>query len=62
MFFFFFLELRRKTKTNSISTFILQYSSKVFFFFYLNQKIIMDMCMQFIIVAFYDKFITNEVT
>ena len=25
-------------------------------------SVLMDMCMQFIIVAFYDKFITNEVT
>ena len=59
----FILELRRKKKTHSISTFILQYSSKVFFFFfhYLKWIIIMDIYVQSIIVTFYNELIIIKV-
>ena len=82
----FVLELRRKRKTHFISTFILQYSSKVvvvvvfFFFFFLywfKKKVVFlffifyfsllelnnynGLCVQFIIVSFYDKLIISKI-
>ena len=50
-----------------LSYFIIQYYSKVFFFFwifiayYLNKIFIMDLFVQFIIIASYDELITNKV-
>ena len=48
-----------------LSAFIIQYYSKVDFFFliahYLNKIIITDMYVQFIIFASYDELITNKV-
>ena len=46
-----------------LSTFIIQYYSKVVFIIahYLNWIIVIDMCVQFIIVASYDEPITNKV-
>ena len=46
-----------------LSTFIIQYDSKVVLIIthYLNKIIIIDICVQFIIVTFYDEFITNKV-
>ena len=61
--FFFFLRIKEKDKDKfNINFYSTIFFQSFFFFFYLNQNIIMDMSMQFIIVAFYDKFITNEVT
>ena len=61
--FFFFFRIKEKDKDKfNINFYSTIFFQRFFFFFYLNQKIIMDMCMQFIIVAFYNKFITNEVT
>ena len=49
-----------------LSTFIVQYYFKFFFYLffiahYLNRIVIMDMCLQFIIVASYDELIINKV-
>ena len=46
-----------------LSTFIIQYYSKVVICIahYLNRIIIMNMCVQFIVVASYDELITNKV-
>ena len=46
-----------------LSTFIIQYYFKVVLIIahYLNKIIIIDICMQFIIVIFYNKLIINKV-
>ena len=46
-----------------LSTFITQYYSKVVLIIahYLNKIIVIDICVQFIIVTFYDELITNKV-
>ena len=46
-----------------LSTFITQYYAKVVLIIahYLNKIIIIDICVQFIIVTFYDELITNKV-
>ena len=46
-----------------LSTFIIQYDYKVVLIIahYLNKIIIIDICVQFIIVTFYDEFFTNKV-
>ena len=46
-----------------LSTFIIQYYSKVVLIiaYYLNKIIIIDIYVQFIIVTFYDELITNKV-
>ena len=45
-----------------LSTFIIQYYSKVVLIiaYYLNKIIIIDICVQFIIVSFYDELITKK--
>jgi len=46
-----------------LSTFIIQYYSKVVYFIahYLNRIFTMDLCVQFIIITFYNELITNKV-
>ena len=46
-----------------LSNFIIQYYSKVVLViaYYLNKIIIIDICVQFIIVTFYDELITKKV-
>ena len=60
---YFVLELRRKRKTNQLLFYNIP--PKLLFLFFishhLNRIIIIDMCMQFIIVAFYNELITNKV-
>ena len=47
-----------------LSTFIIQYYSKVVLIItrYLNKIIIINTCVQFITVTFYDELITNKYT
>ena len=46
-----------------LSTFFVQYYCKVVYFIahYLNKIFIMDLCVQFIIIIFYDELIPNKV-
>ena len=46
-----------------LSTFIIQYYSKVVLIiaYYLNKIIIIDICVQYKIVTFYNELITNKV-
>ena len=57
---YFVLELRRKRKT-----FYIKFNSIIFLQFFFSHSfkwiIIMDICIQFIIVAFYDELIANKV-
>ena len=60
----FYFRIKEKEKDTFYFNFYSIIFSKVVFYFvshYFNQIIIMDICVQFIIVSFYDKLITNKV-